>query len=431
MGVTASEWTMLSLLLNHKLPNSRTSELTLSDEIRNIGEVKEILNSLERKGIIKIEEVFEPSMQKREDKVSEGGKNYKELEKINLLYILGEIDAVEYEKRFYESSLKTEIENKRDIIPLTSIERYISISRLLHTALTIINSEWSRRDSQFTDPENLESLIRRSASQILEKTFSMFFRYLQAVKKVVEARPEKMFLIFIYLYPFLRNLIDEKKTLINKKERMKILNEMEELKKSIEVEKEIINVLKMLNEDEQKIRMHQDKLHALENKFHEISARVEKEGLVVKFQRSGTSFDWIKDKLMMTLGGIHSEHGSDLGRFIDDLSDLLYSEIFKKTLFVTLQDRDLLYNELHLPVHEILGESVTMGSEKDYYFLKVSLIWVNDLCPVMLDSIMESNGKELSMCKNPECFVVYHRKCIEKLLKTNVATCLVCGSPIT
>ncbi|MEM2374628.1 MAG: hypothetical protein QXI11_09375, partial [Thermoproteota archaeon] len=74
------------------------SELALSDktfpikgphgyEIKNLEEVKEILNSLERKGIIKIEEIFEPSNQSKDTEVLEHGENRRELEKINLLYI--------------------------------------------------------------------------------------------------------------------------------------------------------------------------------------------------------------------------------------------------------------------------------------------------------------------------------------------------------
>ncbi len=419
MGVTASEWTMLSLLLNHKLPNSRTSELTLSDEIRNIGEVKEILNSLERKGIIKIEEMFEPSMQKKEDKVPE---NYKELEKINLLYIIRKINATEYERRFFESSSKTQIENKRDIIPLTYIERYISLSRLLHTALKLVNSKSSPQNSPLAQLDNFESLIQRQISQIHEKILDIFSKYLAGVKKEVEARPDKIVVMFIYLYPFLKCLINEKKLIADENSRNGIIKEIEELKKSIEVEREIIHVLSILKEDEQKIRTHRDKLHALEDKLNELSRHLRKEGLVVEFLSDEMNISRIKNKLLIMLRRGQPVHESNIEGFIDDLSNLLYNELSGKLLN---------NNELHLPINEILGEDVTRRSEKDYYLLKVSLIWINDLCPVMLDSIIESDGKELSMCKNPECFVVYHKKCLEKLLRTNVATCLICGSPIT
>lgn len=435
MGITLSEWIMLSLLLNYKSPNSRTSVLTLSDkifpikgaqeqEIKNIKEVKEILNSLERKGIIKIEEMLEHSEQKREAEILERGGNYRELERINLLYILSKIDALEYEKKFYELSSEIQAEGKRDIIPLTTIEKYISILKSLHEILKLVNPELSKRNSQFTNLENLELMIQRNVSQILEKIFNVFFRYLQAIKRKIEARPEKLVSIFIYLHPFLRDLIDEKKTLIHEKERRKILGEMEELKKSIELEKEVINVLKMLNEDEHKIRMHQDRLRALENKFGEMSVRVGEEGLVVRFPSSAMSFDWIKNKLMVTLGVTQSECDPDLERFIDDLSNLLYSEISK---FTIPSKGDLMY---HLPVHGILGEDITKRSEEDHCLLKVSLTWINDLCPIMLDSIIESDGRELTICRNLECFVVYHKRCLEKLLRTGANNCLVCNSPI-
>lgn len=452
MGVTASEWTMLSLLLNHKAPNSRMSELALSDkifpikgphgyEIKNLEEVKEILNSLERKGIIKIEEIFEPSNQSKDTEVLEHGEDRRELEKINLLYIMGKIDATEYEKKFFEIFSKTRVENKGDIIPLTLIERYVSISSLLHIALTFANSKLSTELSSFTQLESIESLIRTNISQVLENLSNLLFRYLQTIKKEIEVCEDKMTTIFVYLYPLIKDLIKEKKLTVDEESREKMFKQMEELKKSIEVEKEVISVLKMLNEDERKIKTHEDKLRKLEDKLNEISEKVEKEGIVIEFPSSGISVDWIRNKLIATFGGSEPAHHPSLRKFVDELSNLLYEEFSKINLSINQErkkqqpQKESLHHhcELHIPIHihKILSEGRKDEFKENYYCsLKVSLIWMNDLCPIMMDSTIESKGGELTMCKNLECFVIYHKKCLEKLLRTNVNTCMVCGYPI-
>lgn len=448
MGITASEWTILSSLLRCKLPNSRISELILFNstfpikgiqgcEVKDVEEAKMILRSLEKKGIIKIEEMIENlklgDESREEDKKIELEK---EVERINLLYILGRISATEYEKKLYEILSEDQMGVSKDIVPLTSIEKYISIARLLHEILTSIDVKRFSRSSCFTSTNDLELLIRERASCMLEEIFDFFHEYLQVVRKRIEIGSNKIAVILAYLYPFIRNLIKEEKQMANRESKEKFIQEMERLRKSIEVEREIIAVLKMLNEDKRKIKMHEIKLRELENRLGEITRIMGEDdvmegSIIIELPGDRLNIDQVRDRLMQSFGQVELTHTQNLEKFINDLSGLLYEEFLGKLLPVHSQEGSFVGNELRIPIYEIFREYEEIGFKNDnYLLLKVSLTWMNDLCPVMLDSNLESDGGKLTMCKNLECFVVYHKECLEKLLRADTNACLVCGSPI-
>jgi hypothetical protein len=100
LGLTKDELAILLLLLENKLPNTRTSVIALSGNTltiqvkterrtKNIQEIREILNSLEKKGIVKVNDFVEISKTRPVDlKVEE---SFIKLESLNIMYILGKI----------------------------------------------------------------------------------------------------------------------------------------------------------------------------------------------------------------------------------------------------------------------------------------------------------------------------------------------------
>jgi ABC-type enterochelin transport system substrate-binding protein len=86
---------------------------------------------------------------------------------------------------------------------------------------------------------------------------------------------------------------------------------------------------------------------------------------------------------------------------------------------------------LEIDLHQVLKEwqEKENVTGEDQYIIKASLTWINEFCPAMQDSVIESEGRELVLCNNPECFVVYHKRCLDSLRQAGVSSCLVCGLP--
>lgn len=427
MGLNFPELALLSLLLNHKMPNSRIANLMISNtsfpieslpgcRVKSIEEVKEILSSLEKKNIIKLEEFCEPL--KQHEVVGSGSEEKdKELERLNACYILKEIDADGYEKKFYELFSKAERGSEEDVMPLTLLEKYISILKQLFNILTIMQSLQNKR------LENLKSLIEKSALQISKEIIDMFHKHLEAVKEIIGKKQNGEISVLVHLYPFFNNLIEEKVTTLDERNRKEIAAEIERIKASINVEKEIINILMMLREDEKKISAHQYKLQSLENRLKDLESQIRGRNLVIRFSSNVVDIGWIKNKLISLFGEIPSICSSMVEGFVENLASILHNTLYKETHY----SKGMPYYELDLSKMVMEEKEV----KEDHYIIKASLIWINESCPIMLDSIIESDGKELTICKNPECFVVYHKKCLEGLLQTGVNKCLVCGYPIT
>jgi hypothetical protein len=109
---------------------------------------------------------------------------------------------------------------------------------------------------------------------------------------------------------------------------------------------------------------------------------------------------------------------------VDRLVATLHAGLLKD---VTQSGQNMIEVDLNHVVEEVQKrENYTVGER---YVLTASLIWVNEHCPAMQDSIIDSEGRELEMCRNPECFVVYHKECLESLRQAGIHSCLVCGLP--
>lgn len=445
MGISKAEWTILSLLLNNKLPHSRTSVLTLSGnmlpiqigaghDIKNIEELRELLNSLGEKGIVKVDDFQE--VRSSESSSLGGGEleleslnsqNLTDLEELNLHYILGEISDEEYEKRFYGLSSK----DREGFIPLTLISHYIKMVKLLLSASKLIDFKHYESILSNSRFKGFNSSIESGVYRLIQDIFNIFQEYLSEVQKVLKTNEDKLLqMMFIYLYPFLEPFINREES---EKRETRIVGERVSidgpeywrLKKAIEVEKEIISVLKMLKEDEQKIILHQQKLYDLENKLRELEQQMEREVFVIKLPSNKINLKWVKDELTSFIEVAPPNYELIMNNFFEKVSNLLYNELSRKAS----QSKT---SRIVVNLYELLRKPGRGGvfSEKQY-LLKVSLVWINEACPAMLDPIIECDGRELTLCKNTECFVVYHRKCLEKLLRTGVNLCLICGSPIT
>jgi len=114
-----------------------------------------------------------------------------------------------------------------------------------------------------------------------------------------------------------------------------------------------------------------------------------------------------------------------VGEFVNQLAIVLHEKFFR---ILAQSERDKIDIDLHSMLGELIKEDHVI--EEGQYIVKASLVWMNEYCPAMQDSIINSEGRELTICKNPECFVVYHKKCLDLLLKAGIDTCLVCGAPI-
>ena len=429
MGLSIREWATLSFLLSYKSRNSRISKVTLSNnnlsaikldsenQLRTIDELKCILSSLEKKGIIKVEEFHEYIKQQVP---SPNIDVYKSLVNLNFLYILNRIDASQYEENFYRLlSLK---ESRDGFIPLTVIEKYIYVIKSLLNVSSQINL---LTDSFNTELSSLDLKIVQSISDILQKILDVFHKYLRNVKDIIEESEDKNKSIVGYLYPFLKVLISNEN--IVKIEEKNYINEIAQLKESIKVEEEVINVLMMLGENERKIKAHREKLASLKNRLRELQDRKEEDVLKLIFpsipsEDWATRSDWIKRKLLSSMSDTSSYYYQPIVKFFEEVSNLLSTYLF--------EDMSRLHKDRLEIIIPRLSESMGGDDSESHCSVRVSLVWMNDYCPFMMDSVIESEGSELTLCRNPECFVVYHKKCLDKLIRAGVNSCLVCGSSL-
>ena len=427
LGITRSELAILTLLLENKSPNTRSSTLTLSRNmlpikvesgmvIENIQEVKNVLNSLEKKGIVKVD-MIETITRERQSTLAVTEK-YTEIEKLNIMYILGQLKDEEYEKLFSQVLLQQSSKELSGILPLTLIQRYINI--LGNYVSSMSHIDFGYYESLL--PKNLElkehnSIIIHILTSLVQSFLSILQKY---VKQVVEITNEKNIDTkelkgFIYLYPFLQPVIRKVKKKIN----VTRVDLVEKLKKEIQVEKEIINVLELLREDEQKVEMHRSKLRTLENKLNEIEQYEEREVFVLTLPRSA-----VRD----LFGKPPSYIQHILDEFTDQISTTLYNNFFYGLVKDFYQNkRGKLEIDLHQVLKELQEKENVTG--EDRYIIKASLTWINEFCPAMQDSVIDSEGRELVLCNNPECFVVYHKRCLDSLRQAGVHSCLVCGIP--
>lgn len=412
---------LLSLLLSHKMPNSRSASMSLSSNslsmealrrhgVKSIDEVKEILNSLERKGIIRLEEFKVPTKQRPMADLEAEEKD-RELEELNTRYVLKEIDAKQYEKKFYELFSKAESPEMMAFIPLTLLETYLYLLRRFFHILSIIQPS---QDARF---ENLRSLIEKDVSRISGEIVKIFREYVEAVKKRANKKQDAT-VVLVNLYPFLKDMIEGVSSLQEKNQK-EIAAEIENVKASINVEREIIDVLRMLKENEWKINAHVHRLQTLENRLRELESQIQMKNLTVRFSREIVDMNLTRNKLLLSFEEVPPICRPMVMSLVEDLAGLVHNVLSKEIQL----GEGARYYELNL------GKMVVENKEfkEDYCMIKASLIWINESCPVTLDSIIESDGKELTMCKNPECFVVYHKRCLEVLLQTGVDKCLVCG----
>ena len=431
MGLNRTELAILSLLLQHKSPNSRTSIVVLSNDmlpikvesgrsIDDIQEIRNILNSLEKKGIIKIEDLQEVFRAESTD--SEARVRLTELDRLNLMYILGSMKDEEYERLFSQAMMQQSGEGWRGLLPLTLIQRYIAILRIISTISYIDFKHYDTLFSHIGKLRESNSLIENNLVALLQSVLSIFSKYVQYVAEIANKGIEENASIgFIYLYPFLQPFTKKIKT-----KRIASDAELEKLRREIQVEKEIISVLEMLKEDMQKIERHKEKLQTLENKLKDLESYQEKEIFIVTLSTTGEDTDTIKDGLINLLGRPPPNLQHIVGEFIDMLTVTLYAKFFK----------DLARNRegnIEIDLHTMLEgfKRQEHKIEGEQYLLRVSLIWMNEYCPAMQDSIIGSEGRELTLCKNTECFVVYHKRCVDSLRRAGVDTCLVCGGLIT
>jgi len=433
LGLTKDELAILSLLLENKLPNTRTSVIALSGNTltiqvkterhtKNIQEIREILNSLEKKGIVKVDDFVEISKTRPVDlKVEE---SFIKPESLNIMYILGKIKDEEYERRFYETLKHHPTDNLRELIPLTLIQRYIMmLKQILSTASHIDFRRYDEILSHNDELRKLNSIIENHLVALFQNTLNILRRYIKYINEVADKNVEERILtIFIYLYPLLQPFV---KRLEKRKNTSDM--ELEKLKAEIQVEKEIINVLEMLKEDEQKIERHRERLRILENKLDELESRskIESFAVTLPVTNHDESIKFIRGGLVTLFGETPPTLQPIVGEFVNQLAIVLHEKFFR---ILAQSGRDKIDIDLHSMLGELRKEDHVI--EEGQYIVKASLVWMNEYCPAMQDSIINSEGRELTICKNPECFVVYHKKCLDLLLKAGIDTCLVCGAPI-
>jgi hypothetical protein len=228
-------------------------------------------------------------------------------------------------------------------------------------------------------------------------------------------------MLFIFLYPFILPFIKK----VKKKVYLSVSEQLEQLKKEIQIEKEIIGVLKLLKEDERKIKAHISRLNELEKRLKELEKYEEREVyILIPSEDEGETFS--ADALLTTLFGSPPPHLANILReFTYMLYSLMLDHLFGKT---HASGKGIQEIDLQFVLKELQHEEAILRD--DQLLVQVSLTWMNEFCPAMQDSTIDSDGYELELCKNPECFVVYHKKCLGYLRNAGVHSCLVCGKAI-
>jgi hypothetical protein len=388
--------------------------------IDDIQEIRNILNSLEKKGIIRIDDLHKISGVEFTD--SEVKERLTELDKLNFMYILGSMRDEEYERLFSQAMMQQSSEDWKGLLPLTLIQRYIAMLRIIFTVSHIDFKHYDTLFSHTSKLRELNSLIENNLVALLQSVLSILSKYVQYVAEIADRSTEEDALIrFIYFYPFLQPFTKK-----IKKKRITSDAELEKLRREIQIEKEIISVLETLKEDVQKIKRHKEKLHALEDKLRELESSQEKEIFIVTPSTIGKDTNMIKNELINLLGRPPPSLQHIVDEFINTLAITLYTKFLKN---LTPNKEGNIEIDLHRMLEGFKRQEHKIKGEQ--YLLRASLIWMNEYCPAMQDSIIVSEGRELTLCKNIECFVVYHKKCVDSLHRAGVNTCLVCGGSIT
>jgi hypothetical protein len=246
--------------------------------------------------------------------------------------------------------------------------------------------------------------------------------YIKHVKNLVDTCDAaiKDTKLFIYLYPFVLPFAEK----VKKRAYVSESKQVEQIKKEIQVEKEIIDVLELLKEEERKINLHRSRLWELEKRLEEIEKYEEREVyILMPIVSAGKTFS-MEDLLIILFDRPPSYITNMLREFTYMLYSLMLDHLFGKARGDGVGNREI---DLQLFLNELQKEGAIKSG--DQLIVKVSLTWMNEFCPAMQDSTIDSEGRELELCKNPECFVVYHKKCLDSLREAGVDSCLVCGKP--
>lgn len=413
MELTEQEWLLLSYLLNLKKPNSNRSVLSIPEDritlgpgiIINLDKLRYLLESLKKKGLIEIND-FKTFFEEAE-RDEEADPTLTEIENLNIMKILGLISEKEYEGNFTKiinqmSQHRRTSTNSRDskwqipLISLTRMERLLSILKLIKEDVS----------SGYLD-------LLSEATLIYEK-FDQYFDY---VRKIIEQRRDKEKLIIIYLYPIIKDLLIISKTAreVEEDDRIKLL------KNEIQVEEEVLHVLRnILNADDQQIRSHEIRLKKLKEELDRLTSKIDSSNvaatkatfnLIDDVKKDTISKEWLTELIVGTFFKVLIYE--PLHSVIEKLSDLLINN-----LLPSLKRSGI---EISLPLNLKRGERL---------YVEVSLKWMNELCHVMQDSVINSLGYELCLCPNRNCLIVYHRECIRILRESGNPRCLVCGTKL-
>jgi hypothetical protein len=424
---------MLTTLLENKLAYTRNSSTILTSNtlpikekdgtiVENINEVKNILTSLENKGIIVIDQIETIPKQDQEQKPITEKNGLDEIEKLNIMYILGRLSDSEYEKSFANALSKLSREGSPLVLPLTLIKKYLNLINDHLAAISNVN--FTCYDEIMLKPELKKSnfTIMASSATFISNILNILREYIDQVKNIVgnSGTSYHETKIFIYLYPFIQPFVEKVRKRVNATEGKQI----EQIKKEIQIEKEIISVLELLKEDERKIEPHRRKLRELKNELKDLKKYEEREVYVlIPALKKGKTFS--TEDLLVNMFGKPPEYIMDTLR---EFTNVLHSTVVNHLLGNTRKGREGKWEiDLQLALDELQRGYIKIG---DQLIVKVSLTWMNEFCPAMQDSTIDSEGRELELCKNPECFVVYHKKCLESLREAGVHSCLVCGKPI-
>jgi hypothetical protein len=368
--------------------------------IANIKEIIDLLNSLKEKGIIEIVD-SRISLKKRriEDLQTKRLLELTKLERLNLLYILGKICQDEYEWRFFHVLLKQSDEEWEKLLPLTFIKDYIRIVR----ELSIMRKSFLL-PPHLNDSESINSEIKFGAYVILRNFLSILLEYVEQVDRLLNENKEEATLrALLYLYPFLEPFIKEKEETMLKELKDQAEEKLNQKRKTL--------IITLPSNDVDNL------IHDILDSLFDIIIWGEKLPAMPPFN--------IRKVIVPGFRGIarDREIAHEFKRLADTLCNIFFKDLIQEGR-----------SEVEIELYDLLEKLEKKINQFNEYLLKfsfiVSLVWMNDTCPFMRDSIIDSNGTELTLCKNPECFVVYHKKCLDSLLKSGVKTCPICGTPI-
>lgn len=413
MELTEQEWSLLSYLLNNKKPNSNRSILTISEDqitlspgiVVDLDKLRYLLESLNKRGLIEIIDLRTPLEEAERDE--EADPTLTEIENLNIMKILGLVSEKEYEDNFTKlinqmsKHMRTTTSSKdgkgqTQLISLTRMERLLSILKLIREDVS----------SGYLEFVNGATLIYEKLDQ-----------YFDYVRKIVEQRRDKEKLIIIYLYPLIKDLL----TMSKKVREMEEDERVKFLKNEIRIEEEIIHVLKgVLGADEQQIRYHEIRLRKLREKLDRLTSEINSSN-VATTKVTFNAVDEVKS------GTVSKER----------ITELMFGTLFKDLIHEPLHSAieklsDLLINNL-LPSLRRSGIEISLPQNLkrgEKLFVEVSLKWMNELCHVLQDSVINSQGHELLLCPNRNCLIVYHKECVRILSESGNPRCLVCGTKI-